>query len=203
MRSFEDKTETLVRLLGSPSSNVSARQGDRVFNFHYEPQKWAEVRGILPKIKSRLEKLGFTPHLHSFADIIKAILERDAKQPINAMIKAEGKFNLPDQNYTHDLQHFLTRTDPNHPLTLESPIVASLTAILDEAAQTPKSVLLLIDVEMLHPLIRVSAFEQILQGRFKVPTVFFYPGLSGNVGDNPSFLGIYTSDGNYRSTHIY
>lgn len=203
MHSFEDRIETLVRLLGSPSSNVSARQGDRVFNFHYLPNQWATVRGHFPRIRARLEKEGFTPQFHSFANIIDEILERDAKQPIEAMTAAEGKFTLPHKTYTETLQHFLTKTPADHSLTLESPVVARLITILDEAAETPKSVLLLTDVEMLHPLIRVSAFEQILQGRFRVPTVFFYPGRRGSVGDNPSFLGIYNSDGNYRSTHIY
>jgi|GEM_PF-1195239 len=203
MHSFEDKTDTLVRLLGSPTSNVNARQGDCVFNFHYLPDEWAVMRRFIPKIKARLEKIGFTIHLHSFADIISEILDSEAKLPIQAMIANEETFGLAHQDYTNDLQRILTGQAENTPLTLDSPIVRKLIAVIDEAALIPKSVLLLTDVEMLHPLIRVSAFEQILQGRFKVPTVIFYPGRRGSVGDNPSFLGIYTSDGNYRSTHVY
>jgi hypothetical protein len=64
-------------------------------------------------------------------------------------------------------------------------------------------VLILTDTETIHPLFRVSAFEQILQGKFTVPTIICYPGERGDMGDNPSFLGFYKSDGNYRSHHIY
>lgn len=203
MPSFEDKTETLVRLLGSPGSNVTAQQGDRVFNFHYFPAEWAALRAYLPKIKIRLEQAGYTPHIHSFAEIMSAIYERDGQKAIAMMTAAEGKTNLPHKAYTETLQRFLTKTPPNHPLELDSPIVVALIKILEAAAMTPKSVLLLTDLEMLHPLLRVSAFEQVLQGKFTVPTVLFYPGRRGSVGDNPSFLGIYKSDGNHRSTHIY
>lgn len=203
MHSFEDKTESLVRLLGSPGSNVTARQGDRVFNFHYLPGEWAALRAYLPKIKIRLEQAGYTPHLHSFADILSSIYEREGKKAIEMMTAAEGKTNLPHKAYTDTLQRFLTKTPPNHPLELDSPIVVALIERLNAAAETTKSVLLLTDLEMLHPLLRVSAFEQVLQGKFAVPTVIFYPGRRGTVGDNPSFLGIYKSDGNYRSTHIY
>ena len=203
MPSFEDKTETLVRLLGSPGSNVTAQQGDRVFNFHYFPAEWAALRAYLPKIKIRLEQAGYTPHIRSFAELMSAIYERDGQKAIAMMTAAEGKTNLPHKAYTEPLQRFLTKTPPNHPLELDSPIVVALIKFLEAAAMTPKSVLLLTDLEMLHPLLRASAFEQVLQGKFKVPTVLFYPGRRGSVGDNPSFLGIYKSDGNYRSTHIY
>lgn len=203
MHSFEDKTETLVRLLGSPGSNVTARQGDRVFNFHYLPTEWAALRSYLPKIRVRLEQAGYTPHLHSFADTLTSIFECDGQRAIAMMTGAEGKTNLPHKAYTETLQRFLTKTPPNHPLELDSPIVVALIDILKAAAKTPKSVVLLTDLEMLHPLLRVSAFEQVLQGKFTVPTVIFYPGRRGSVGDNPSFLGIYKSDGNYRSTHLY
>ncbi|MDB4657244.1 DUF1788 domain-containing protein [Verrucomicrobiales bacterium] len=199
MHSFEDKTESLVRLLGSPSSNVTARQGDRVFNFHYLPGEWDALRAYLPKIRVRLEKLGYTPHIHSFTDIVSSIFDGKGKKAIDAMTSAEGKTNLPHKAYTGTLQQFLIGPE----LSLTSPIVTALIDILNQAEKTPKSVLLLTDVEMLHPLVRVSAFEQVLQGKFKVPSVIFYPGRRGTVGDNPSFLGFYNSDGNYRSTHIY
>jgi hypothetical protein len=199
MHSFEDKTESLIRLLGSPGSSVTARQGDRVFNFHYHPDEWAGLRAYLPKIRVRLEKTGYTPFIRSFADIMSAIYDSSGKKAIDAMVAAESRTQLPHKTYTGTLQQFLIGPE----LNLNSPIVSALIEILEEAAQTPKAVLLLTDVEMLHPLVRVSAFEQVLQGKFKVPTVLFYPGRRGSIGDNPSFLGIYNSDGNYRSTHIY
>jgi hypothetical protein len=64
-----------------------------------------------------------------------------------------------------------------------------------------KCILLVTDLEALHPYLRIGAIEAGLQGRFSVPTVFFYPGVrSGKT--RLSFLGFYPEDGNYRSVHV-
>lgn len=201
MSSFDSKIETLLRHLGQPTTAVNARQGDRVFNFHYDPADWATLRMKMPMIRKKMEDAGFTPHLHSFADLLQEIFAENSRQ-IDALKKLEVR-PLPHRTHTETLYNLLAKKRTGEQLDLESPIVQRVQSLIQEAAKTPKSVLLLVDIEMAHPLVRVSAFEQILQGKFLVPTVFFYPGKRGTVGDNPSFLGVYPSDGNYRSTHIY
>jgi hypothetical protein len=48
---------------------------------------------------------------------------------------------------------------------------------------------------------RIGAIEAQLQGKFHVPTVFFYPGTrTGKT--RLRFLGFYPEDGNYRSVHV-
>jgi hypothetical protein len=201
MSSFDSKIETLLRHLGRPTTSVNARQGDSVYNVHYDPAEWEKLRMKLPMIRKRLEDAGFTAHVHSLADIIQDILAENSRQ-VNALKKLEHR-PLPHKTHTETLYNILAKKRTGEVLDLSSPIVQRLQTIIQEAAKTPKSVLLITDIEMAHPLVRVSAFEQILQGKFAVPTVFFYPGKRGTVGDNPSFLGVYPSDGNYRSTHIY
>ena len=62
-------------------------------------------------------------------------------------------------------------------------------------------ILLVTDLEGLHPYMRIGAIEGQLQGKFNIPTVFFYPGeRMGKTGLR--FLGFYQSDGNYRSVHV-
>lgn len=61
--------------------------------------------------------------------------------------------------------------------------------------------LLVTDVEVLHPYLRIGAIEQRLQGKVNVPLVILYPGTRSGQS-NLSFLGIYPEDGNYRSVHI-
>ena len=63
------------------------------------------------------------------------------------------------------------------------------------------AILLVTDLEALHPYLRIGAIEAQLQGRFHVPTVFFYPGVrTGKT--RLKFLGFYPEDGNYRSVHV-
>jgi hypothetical protein len=74
-------------------------------------------------------------------------------------------------------------------------------ARLKEIESKPNAILLVTDLEALHPFIRVGAIESQLYGQFKVPTVFLYPGRrTGKT--RLSFLGFYPEDGNYRSVHV-
>ena len=64
-----------------------------------------------------------------------------------------------------------------------------------------KAILLVSDLEALHPFMRIGVVEGKLQGKFHVPTVFFYPGVrTGKT--RLKFLGFYPEDGNYRSVHV-
>ena len=60
---------------------------------------------------------------------------------------------------------------------------------------------LVTDLEALHPYMRIGAIESSLQSNFHVPTIFLYPGKrTGKT--RLSFLGFYPEDGNYRSVHV-
>ena len=54
MSSFINRIDELVRHLGSSASSVNAKQGDRVYNFHYRPSEWTEFRQSLQQIVSGL-----------------------------------------------------------------------------------------------------------------------------------------------------
>ena len=68
--------------------------------------------------------------------------------------------------------------------------------------QSEQNALLLVtDLEALHPFLRIGAIESQLQGKFHVPTIFLYPGVrTGKT--RLKFLGFYPEDGNYRSVHV-
>jgi hypothetical protein len=64
-----------------------------------------------------------------------------------------------------------------------------------------KTLLLITDLEALHPYMRIGSIEGQLQGCFKIPTIFLYPGV--RTGQTRlKFLGFYPEDGNYRSVHV-
>jgi hypothetical protein len=201
MSSFPERIDELIRLLGTNASAVNARQGDRVYNFHYTPREWTQFRQHLHVIEKRIKDQGFTPHVVSFADICLNIFQ---SSPIYAaQVKMESMGEFPHEMRNKALYGILSGGNQGAPLTIDSPIVAALISKIQETAELEQGVLILTDTETIHPLFRVSAFEQILQGKFTVPTVICYPGERGDMGDNPSFLGFYKSDGNYRSHHIY
>lgn len=201
MSSFTNRIDELVRHLGSSASAVNAKQGDRVFNFHYSTSEWTDFCKQLPIIKKRVKEQGFTPNIVSFTEIIQNIL--DGNKIYAAKLKMEGLGSFPHKMHNQAIYNILSGGQQGTQLTLASPIIAALDQIIQDTSKLKKGVLILTDSETIHPMFRISAFEQILQGRFQVPTVICYPGEKSSYGDNPSFLGFYTADGNYRSTHIY
>ena len=91
----------------------------------------------------------------------------------------------------------------NFAAQLESHKVVSsaILAQIKELAALPRAVLLITDIEALHPFLHISGIEQQLTGQFAVPTVVFYPGTRGS-SHSLRFLGFHRENGNYRSIHI-
>ena len=78
---------------------------------------------------------------------------------------------------------------------------ARIEAKLAELEGKTKAILIVTDLEALHPYTRIGVIEGKLQGKFHVPTVFLYPGVrTGKT--RLKFLGFYPDDGNYRSVHV-
>ena len=83
----------------------------------------------------------------------------------------------------------------------ESPLQSRLEETLVSLEGNPKAIVLVTDLEALHPYIRIGAIEAQLQSKFHIPTVFLYPGIrTGKT--HLKFLGFYPEDGNYRSVHV-
>jgi hypothetical protein len=76
-----------------------------------------------------------------------------------------------------------------------------LNARLKEAAARKNGVLLLTDLESLHPYLRINSIEARLQGQIDCPIIVFYPGKREGK-TSLRFLEFYPADPNYRSEHI-
>ncbi len=70
----------------------------------------------------------------------------------------------------------------------------------EEVKAINNGVLLVTDVEAIHPFTRFGPIEQKIYGKIEVPLIIMYPGeMSGSA---LKFLGFYPEDGNYRSKHF-
>lgn len=63
-----------------------------------------------------------------------------------------------------------------------------------------KPLLILTDLEGLHPFTRFGPIEQSIYNQIEIPMLVFYPG--NIIGNSLQFLGFYPQDGNYRSKHF-
>jgi hypothetical protein len=86
-------------------------------------------------------------------------------------------------------------------LTEGSDLVNRLKDKIDEASSQPGGLLLLTDLEALHPYLRINSIEAQLQGSIRCPVVVLYPGKREGK-TSLRFLEFYPADPNYRSEHI-
>jgi Domain of unknown function (DUF1788) len=140
-------------------------------------------------------------------------------------LKTEGwnvyEFSIAEQieqllsNISPVVKKLWTASDKKDPLNFEKINESITNALIKEGAglkeafaryllqveQDKDALILVTDLEALHPYLRIGAIEAGLQGKFNVPTVFLYPGIrTGKT--RLKFLGFYPEDGNYRSLHV-
>ncbi|WP_300460132.1 BREX protein BrxB domain-containing protein [Desulfobacula sp.] len=160
-----------------------------IFYLIFHPSKILEVKRQMPAWTARLENSGWEVHTFSIAENIIDILGKvplrkiwltaDAKDPTNWEKTNQSLANALSNG---SLQNRLDQT-------------------LSDLESHNNAILLVTDLEALHPYMRIGAIERNLQGKFNSPTVFFYPGeRTGKT--RLKFLGFYPDDGNYRSVHV-
>ena len=72
---------------------------------------------------------------------------------------------------------------------------------MDEASSHSAGLLLLTDLEALHPYLRINSIEAKIQDEVRCPVIVLYPGKREGK-TSLRFLEFYPADPNYRSEHI-
>ena len=144
----------------------------------------------MPSWTARLRNDGWQVEIFSIAEHVGEIL---AAAPMRKIWLAADRKNPLDWAKTNQALA--------NALTAKGQLQERLEARLAKLEGQTKTIVLVTDLEALHPYLRIGAIEAQLQGKFRVPTVFFYPGTrTGKT--RLRFLGFYPEDGNYRSVHV-
>lgn len=162
-----------------------------IFYLIFAPADILAVKRQMPAWEAKLRNDGWDVHTFSMAEQIQAILDA-APLPLKQIwLAADSK--APQQ---------FAKTNKSLANALSNGTVQSrLEQVLQALEGQSRSIVLVTDVEALHPYMRIGSIESQLQGKFQVPTVFFYPGI--RTGKTQlKFLGFYPEDGNYRSVHV-
>ena len=140
-----------------------------------------------------LQKQGWDVHQLSIAESIKQIMADVPPMLMDLWLQEDAKAPLDWSGSSGTIKEWLL--DDEH--GLKPLIEEELTSLSD----IDSALLLVTDLEALHPYMRIGTIEGQLQGKFKIPTVFLYPGV--RTGQSQlKFLGFYPEDGNYRSMHV-
>lgn len=161
-----------------------------IFYLVFHPSQIIEVKRQLPAWIAKLRNERWSVETFSIADAVREIF---AAAPLrDVWVEADRRMPLDWTKTNKSLANALAKNGQ---------LQARLEAVLSDLEGQPASILLVNDLEALHPYMRIGAIEAHLQGKFHVPTVFFYPGTrTGKT--RLRFLGFYPEDGNYRSVHV-
>jgi hypothetical protein len=162
-----------------------------VYYLIFQPRQILEVKRALPAWTARLRNEGWEVHRFSIAEQVGAILA--GKPQRDLWLSADRKAPLAWEKTNQSLANALNVGGD----TLQGRLKAQLEGLQGQA----RAILLVTDLEALHPYTRIGTIEGQLGGSFYVPTVFLYPGeRTGKT--RLKFLGFYPEDGNYRSVHV-
>jgi hypothetical protein len=161
-----------------------------IFYLVFPPSELLEVKRLMPAWTSKLTNSGWQVETFSIAEHVAEIL---LTAPLRKVwIEADRTAPLLWERTNASLANALTSQN-----RLQSQLEERLAALEGKRL----TILLVTDLEALHPYMRTGAIEAQLQGKFHVPTVFLYPGVrTGKT--SLRFLGFYPEDGNYRSVHV-
>lgn len=160
-----------------------------IYYLVFHPRQILEVKRSLPAWTAKLRNDGWEVHRFSIAREIADIL---GKAPLRKIwLVADKKAPLAWEKTNQSLANALTGGTLQH----------RLEELLEGLQGRKNAIVLVTDLEALHPYLRIGAIESQLYGKFHVPTVFLYPGeRTGKT--RLKFLGFYPEDGNYRSVHV-
>ncbi|MBE2261630.1 MAG: DUF1788 domain-containing protein [Burkholderiaceae bacterium] len=160
-----------------------------VYYLIFAPKEILAVKREMPAWTARLHNDGWDVHRFSMAEHVPAILQASRLRQL--WLSADGKAPLAWDKTNQALANALTT----------GALQQRLQAQLESLRGKPNAILLITDLEALHPYLRIGSLEGQLAGSFVVPTLIFYPGKrTGKT--RLKFLGFYPEDGNYRSVHV-
>lgn len=161
-----------------------------IYYLVFSPEQILEVKRQTPAWEAKLHQEGWEVHVFSIAEHLWTLLETDPFWPLCVQEDKAAPSNWARTNSA--LADIIANG---------SSLLNRLEAELKPLEGNSSALLLVTDLEALHPFLRIGAIESQLLGKFHVPTIFLYPGV--RTGKTQlKFLGFYPEDGNYRSVHV-
>lgn len=185
MGQYDDKIEKALQYLKSPS-RISPTGYSPIVYVVYQPEDMLTVRSIIDKfLSAKADFYGFKAHFISMGELLDKYINNHSYCEIwtDPSVSEEDVYNSIKQEIVSD--EFLEKT---------------IIKIQEELSAENNPLLVIKDVEMLHPFYMMGVIENKIYNKINTPMLVFYPGETQ--GTARSFLGLYNQDGNYRSINF-
>jgi hypothetical protein len=130
-----------------------------IFYLVFHPHDILEVKRLMPGWTARLRNDGWQVETFSIAEQVSEIL---TAAPMRKIWLAADRKNPLDWAKTNQALA--------NALIAKGQLQERLEALLVKPEGQPKTIVLVTDIEALHPYLRIGAIEAQLQGKFHVPT---------------------------------
>lgn len=185
MKRYEDKLDQALQYLKEPS-RLSPTGYSPIVYLVYQPEDVMTVRNLADTfLPSKAEFYGLKAHFISVGDVIDQYVNHHGYLDFWASpsVNEDSLYNSIRQEVVSE------ECAENAILQLQEECLAEENALI-----------VVRDVEMLHPFRMMGVVENNIYNKIKTPTLVLYPGET--MGTARSFLGIYNQDGNYRSINF-
>lgn len=182
MYSLDNAFNELLDKISDPDA-LDPAKSDPVFYFVYPPDLMLDLKKRLPRWTSRIREAGFEVRRVSIADVMWKLVDDSERWDEWIELEAEADIEM-------------LRDALSDVLRQNNALLNSIAAEVESTSG--KEVVLITEIELLHPFTRTKIIGDYLHDKAKVPTVFLYPGtLSGQ--SSLKFLGFHSPDPGYRS----
>lgn len=198
MQSLKDKFDELRHRLGRGRA-MDSTGTEPIFYLVFPVADLLEVKRQTKAWMAKLANDGWSVVALSMAEAVESVLRKNKMRKL--WLKSEGEIlsQIEEQRGVVDFREINK--------TLSAALVEGqelqdfIESRLESAESRTNGLLLMTDLEALHPYLRINTIESRLQGRIRCPVVVLYPGKREGK-TSLRFLEFYPPDPNYRSEHI-
>lgn len=198
MRSLKDKFDDLCLRIGE-GRRLESTGSDPIFYLVYENSELLEVKRQAPAWIGKLVNKGWDVVTFSMVEEVGQILK---SHPLRKQWLMGEKFLLQGAEESGLPPDFTEiRKTISKALSEGSDLLNRLKEKMNEAAAMKNGLLLVTDLEALHPFLRINSLEAQIQDSVRCPVIVLYPGKREGK-TSLRFHEFYPADPNYRSEHI-
>jgi hypothetical protein len=198
MHSLKDKFDE-VCLRVRDGRRLESTGSAPIYYLVFPVKEILEVKRQTKAWTAKLENLGWNVVCFSFADAINSIFKNHKLRAVWLMnekaLLAKSRGAIPATT-TAQVNTTLAKA-----LTEGPELLAMVRQKVAEASAQSNGLLLITDVEAIHPYLRINSIEAKIQDETHCPVIVLYPGKREGK-TSLKFLGFYPADPNYRSEHI-
>ncbi len=185
MQQYEEKIEKALLYLKTPSK-LSPTGYSPIVYVVYDPEDAFVVRSLIDSfIQPKATYRQFTTHVVSIGSLLDKFINN------HDYLSIWTKPSLKESQLYNSIKQEVENSEC---------IEKALLEIQEEYASEQQPLIIIKDVEMLHPFNMIGVIENKIYNRIRVPMLVLYPGETQ--GTARSFMKIYNQDGNYRSINF-